>query len=374
MKINLLKEELLYAVNAVERAVSTKNTLPVLGGIMITAEDNKLSFRATDLEMAIECVINAQIEENGEMVIPGRKLSALAKGLVNGPLQLESSGEEQLLIKYSRGQIALPCFSPEEFPLLPSREGEISGTIPVKTFKRMVRQTGIAASTDELRPVFTGIMLDIDNSDITMVATDTHRLSVAKDSWQGEGKTKVIAPNKVMQEICRLAGNDDDNIIITISSSQIYFSFANLNITSRLIVGQFPDYHQVIPEDSLFTSRLLINRQELIGSLELATVISREISRGKGSIVRLNLQENEVNIYASSQEEGTFDENLPAQVSGELMELNYNARYLLDVLRVLEDEQIAFNLTGPTTPGIIRADSEDSDKYLYLVLPVRISK
>lgn len=109
------------------------------------------------------------IEEEGELVAPGRKLSALAKGLGSGPLTLESVGQEQLLIKYDRGQISMPCYTTEEFPLLPPREGDIQGTIPVRVFKRMVRQTGIAASADELRPVFTGIMLELDGDNITMV-------------------------------------------------------------------------------------------------------------------------------------------------------------------------------------------------------------
>lgn len=374
MKINILKDELVYAVNAVERAVSSKNTLPILSGIMITAHNNQLSFRATDLEMAIECVINAQVEQEGEMVVPGRKLAALAKGLTSGPIGIENIGTEQLQINYSRGQIAIPCYSTEEFPLLPTREGDIEGTMPVKVFKRMVRSVGIAASADELRPVFTGIMLEIDDSNITMIATDTHRLAVARNTWQGKGKTNVIVPNKVMQEICRLAASDEDNIIITISNSQIYFNVANLSITSRLIVGQFPDYNQVIPEDNLFISHMTINRAALIDSLELATVISREIARGKGNIVRLNLAADKVNIYASSQEDGTFDENQEAKVEGEEMSLNYNARYLLDVLKVLDDEQVVFHLTGPTTPGIVKAVGEDADKYLYLVLPVRVSK
>ncbi len=381
MKIELLREDLLYAVNAVERAVSTKNTLPVLSGIMISAHGNQLSFRATDLEIAIECVINAAIEEEGELVAPGRKLSALAKGLGSGPLTLESVGQEQLLIKYDRGQISMPCYTTEEFPLLPPREGDIQGTIPVRVFKRMVRQTGIAASADELRPVFTGIMLELDGDNITMVATDTHRLAVSNDTWQGQGKATVIVPNKVMQEIARLANNDDDNIIITVSKSQIFFSFANLSVTSRLIVGQFPDYHQVLPDQELFRSFLTISRLRMIESLELASVISREIARGKGNIVRLRLDEHSVNIYSSSPDDGTFDENQEAVISGEPMTLNYNARYLLDALRVMDDDQVTFSLTGPTTPGIIAAAADDEEaaaekknKYLYLVLPVRVSK
>ena len=374
MKLEIQKEYLLYAVNAVERAVSTKNTLPVLGGIMIVAKDNKVVFKATDLEMAVECVVNASIEEEGEIVAPGRKLAQLAKGLTCDSITMESEGQEQLIIKYDRGQISMPCFTPDDFPLLPTQEGDISGSIPVKTFRRLVKQTGIASSTDELRPIFTGIMFDIDDNNITMVATDTHRLAVSKETWTGQGKASVIVPNKVMQEISRLAVSEEDNIIITVSQSQIFFSFANLIVTSRLIVGSFPDYHQVLPKEDQYTSTFSVSRQSLIESLELASVISREISRGKGNIIRLRLDDDSINIYAYAQDEGTFDENHQAQINGEKITLNYNARYILDVLKVIEEDTIIFNLTGATTPGVIVADNEEKDKYFYLVLPVRVSQ
>ncbi len=377
MKIEIAKEDLLYAVSSVEKAVSAKNTVPVLSGIMISAKDNRVTFRATDLEMAIECTVNTPVEEEGELVAPGRKLSQLAKGLSAGNIILESSDCENLLIKYNRGQISMPCYDTEEFPLLPAASGDISGKIPVKVFRRLVRQTGIAASMDELRPVFTGMMLEIKDNDITFVATDTHRLTVGRGVWQGSGEKTVIVPNKVMQEVARLAANDDDNIHITVSKSQVFFGFANLQIASRLIMGQFPDYRQVIPADETFISRICVSRAALIESLELASVISREISKGRGSIIRFTLEEDKINLYSSSQDEGTFDENVSALVEGEKLELNYNARYLLDVLRVMDDERIELRLTGANTPGIIQADVEDKtdkDRFLYLILPVRINK
>ena len=377
MKIEIAKEDLVYAVNSVEKAVSAKNTVPVLSGIMISAKDNRVTFRATDLEMAIECTVNTPVEEEGELVAPGRKLSQLAKGLSAGNIILESSDCENLLIKYNRGQISMPCYDTEEFPLLPAASGDISGKIPVKVFRRLVRQTGIAASMDELRPVFTGMMLEIKDNDITFVATDTHRLTVGRGVWQGSGEKTVIVPNKVMQEVARLAANDDDNIHITVSKSQVFFGFANLQIASRLIMGQFPDYRQVIPGDETFISRICVSRTALIESLELASVVSREISKGRGSIIRLTLEEDKINLYSSSQDEGTFDENVSALVEGEKLELNYNARYLLDVLRVMDDERIELRLTGANTPGIIQADVEDKtdkDRFLYLILPVRINK
>ncbi|MBQ1501083.1 MAG: DNA polymerase III subunit beta [Firmicutes bacterium] len=377
MRIEIPKEDLVYAVSAVERAVSGKNTLPILAGVMIIAKENMVTFRATDLELAIECTVSARVTEPGEIVAGGRKLSQLAKGMSGEDIVLETVGSENLVLRYSRGQISMPCYPTDEFPMLPRVQGDVAGAIPVKVFKRMVRQTGIAASPDELRPVFTGLMVEIKGGDITMVGTDTHRLTVGRGVWQGEGETSVIVPNKVLQEIARLAANDEDEIRIRISNNQIFFDFADLHISSRLIVGQFPDYQQVIPTEDSFTARVCFDKNELISSLELASVISREISRGRGNIVRLTLEEDKIAIHASSQEEGTFDESVAAAVDGEKLTLSYNARYLLDVLRVMDDDRIELRLTGATTPGVIQADTDDAadkDKFLYLVLPVRVSK
>lgn len=380
MRFEIPKDDLVYAVSAVERAVSGKNTLPILAGIMMIAEDNKVIFRATDLELAIECTVSAMVTEPGQIVTGGRKLSQLTKGMSGSDIVLETEGSDNMVLRYSRGQIAMPCYPTDEFPMLPRIMGDVTGTIPVKVFKRMVRQTGIAASPDELRPIFTGMMVEINGDDITMVATDTHRLTLSHGKWHNTGEAAeatAIVPNKVMQEITRLSANDEDEIAIRIGKNQIFFDFADLHISSRLIVGQFPDYHQVIPEEAMFATKVSVDKQEFIGSLELASVVSKEIARGRGNIVQLGLNEEGMRIHASSQDEGTFDENIGAVVEGEPLELSYNARYLLDVLRVLDDDRVELRLTGATTPGVVQADVEEQDEkdsFLYLVLPVRVSR
>lgn len=371
MKIIISKEDLLYAVNAVEKAVSNKNTLPSLAGILVTAEGDRVSFRATDLELAIECVVNAQVKEEGQTVVPGKKISALARLLPDCPIQLNCAND-LLQVCYDESSVDIPCYPTEDFPLLPKNTGEIHGSIPVRSFKRLVRQVGIAAAADELRPVFTGIYTEIDEADLVMVATDTHRLTKGQGIWEGQGQATLLIPNRALQEVARLAANDEDQIHISAGKNQIFFTFANLTFTSRMIVGQYPDYRQVIPAEEMFSGEIIIDKRRFSESLERAALISRN-NVSKSNTVRLSMEDGGIRVSAEVPDEGRIDEQLPARCEGEYFTVSYNVKYLLDVLRVLDCERIRLRLTGANTPGVILADGDDDQEYIYLLLPLRTS-
>ncbi|MEG2212832.1 MAG: DNA polymerase III subunit beta, partial [Clostridiales bacterium] len=219
-----------------------------------------------------------------------------------------------------------------------------------------------------------GILMEISKETIIMVATDTHRLAKGECKWQGEGEASLIMPCRTLQEIARLAVNEEENIKLTANKNQAYFRLGNLTFTSRVIVGQYPDYNQVLPSENLFSYFAVINNHRLCDALERAALISRDVTRGKGNIVRLNFEKNKVVMSAEVPDEGTIKEEIPAAVEGEELTVNYNARYLLEALKVIDEENICFRLTGATTPGIIVGDSEKEQNYFYLVLPVRVSR
>ncbi len=371
MKFRIEKDDLLYAVSAVEKAVSGKNTLPVLSGIYLEAKDNQICFRATDLELAIECRIHAQVEEEGVLVAPGRKLSALVRLLPRAEITL-SSKDMNLDVIYPGSSVQLPCYPPEDFPMLPKMNGQSSGLLPAAQFRRMVKQVSIAAAQDEVRPVFAGIYTEIDGDNIVFVATDTHRLAKAQGKWQGEGKTHLNIPSRVLQEVCRLAQNDDDMIQMSFSDSQVFFSFGDLLFTSRLIMGQYPDYRQVIPAENLFCTGLTLAKRPFGEALERAALIAGQ-SGNKANTVRLELKENSLHLCAEVPDQGRIDEEIPAEIQGETFTIGYNVKYLLDVLKILDTDSIQMRLTGMNTPGIITAAESDED-YLYLLLPVRMSR
>lgn len=373
MKMIIQKEDLLYAVGAVERAVSSKNTLPILSGILISAEPGKAVFRATDLELAVECTVSAEVNEAGSVVTPGKKLAQLVRLLPNGPVELTTGREQQLQLKYQQSEVFVPQLPPEDFPLLPKAEGELKGRIPAPALRRLIRQVGIAAANDELRPVFTGIFAEFELNDLVMVATDTHRLTRGSGQWSSQGgQTSMIIPNRVLQEVARLAVNDDEDIMLVAGKNQVFFSFANLTFTSRLIVGQYPDYKQVIPAQQLFVSQVVVEKQALYNSLERAALITQYANQ-KNNIVKLGLEQSGLRVIAETPEEGRINEELPALVNGEMFEINYNVRYLLDALKVIDSEQIMLKFTGANTPGLI-LPGQDEGEFLYLLLPVRTGR
>lgn len=379
MKLNLQKDDLLYATSAVARAVSNKNTLPILSGILLQAPADmpgKLVLSATDLEMAMECVIDAEVTESGQVVAPGRYLLDLVRHLPDGPISLTSQGTEELCLSYEQSEINIRCFDPEEFPALPTAEGDLHGQIPVALFRRMVKQVSVAAATDEVRPLFTGVLIELNGQELVMVASDTHRLALAVGGWQGEGEARIIIPCRTMLEIARLASGDEGVIEITASRNQAYFKLDNIVFASRVISGQYPDYHQVLPAVGLYTSHTVIQRDKLTEALERASLLSRETARGKANIVCLHWREEGLLLTAESPDVGHIHEELPATLDGAEVKVNYNARYLLDALKVIDEETVAFHLTGETTPGIILPGNEAQEQsaYTYLVLPVRVSR
>ena len=373
MKIIIQKEDLLYAVNAVEKAVSNKNILPILSGILIIAKEGRVSFRATDLDLAIECGVTGQVLEDGEAVVPGKKFSAFVRLLPNGNITLSTKDKRQMDISYAESVGTVPCFDPSEFPMLPPMEGELSGRLPVRAFRRLVRQVSIAAAQDEVRPVFSGVYCEFEGQDLIFVATDTHRLAKSQAEWNNQNSGSLIFPLRVLQEIARLAVDDDDEITLIANKNQVFFSFANLIFTSKLIVGQYPDFRQVIPKSELFTTTLLVEKGPFADALERAALISRSGSQ-KNSSVRLEIRETGLRVLAETPDEGMIDEKLPCALSGEEMDINYNVRYVQDALRVIDSQRIVMKLTSSTTPGLVFGDEDAGQEYLYLLLPVRVNR
>lgn len=365
MKISCQMEDLLYGVQTVSRAVSGKNTLPVLAGILLWAEDNRLFLQSTNLELAIECYIPAEVESAGKVVVPGKNFLDLVRFLPQGTISLEQTGEFDLTVRYEDSETVFRGMDPVDFPAFPEVQGDIEGSIPAPLFKKIVRQVAFAASTNEARPVFTGVLLDFIEGQLVMVATDTHRLAKQIIPWQGKGVGKVIVPAKTMQEIARFAA-EDQQIDLIISKNQIYFRTGQVAFISRVINGQYPDYNQVIPKKESFITKSVIQSSRFLQEMERASVVARE---GAG-VIKLHFQQDMLGFHASAPDLGTIDGHMSILHQGEDIEVVYNSKYILEVLKNIEGDSLYMELTGPVTPGIITSDADEN--FLYLILPVRI--
>ena len=367
MKIFCSKDALLSGVNAVQKAVSSKNTLPVLQGILIKAEKQSLQFAATDLEMGIRCEVPAQVIEEGVMVVPAKLFSEVVRKLPDTTITLEEK-DKAITICYLESEIILNGYDPEEFPLLPDLMDPISFTLTTTIFKNMIRQTIFSCAIEENRPVFNGTLLQIEGSSIRLVATDTHRLaySIAEIPNPEELNFSGIIPAKTLSEIYRLLRDEDEVLAINFSNNQVVFQFGSIYLLSRLIEGQFPNFKQVIPQSC--ETKVNLSVRSFLEAVERASLLTRD--KSGANIIRLNIEKNELRIDQTS-EFGKISEQINVVLEGKDVIIAFNAKFLIDALKVINSEQIVFELSGPFGPGVMRPS--DNPNYLYLVLPVRTS-
>lgn len=367
MIINCQKEDLLMGIQTVGRAISTKNTLPVLAGILIIAENNLLTMRATDLDIAVECSVPADVAEEGVMVVAdGRRFIEIVRQLPNETINISIMNEMDINIKYSGAELTVRGFDHEQFPILPGMEGDIKGVMAGEAFAKMVRQVAVAAATEESRPVLTGIMMNIGDNDLVMVSTDSHRLALVRGNWNGEAAESIIVPAKTMLEVSKIA-QQEENVSFTVTKNNVCFSMGNTKFISRIINGQFPDYNPIIPKEDAFKYKIFVNKKTLLEGLNRANLLSRD----NNNIIKLNLEDDGIMLHANSPEVGNIDEKIPATVVGDELLVGYNVKYILDALKVIDSETVTIKLTGALTPGIIVP--EDEENYTYLLLPVRIN-
>lgn len=367
MKIFCSKDALLSGVNAVQRAVSGKNTLPILQGILIKAEQHSLQFSATDLEMGIRCDMPAQVIEEGIMVVPAKLFADVVRKLPDTTITLEEH-DNIITIFYNRSEITLNGYDPDEFPLLPDLLAPIAFTLPTTIFKNMIRQTVFSCAIEENRPVFTGTLLQIEGSSIRLVATDTHRLaySIAEIANPEESQFSGIIPAKTLSEIFRLLRDEDEDLTINFSNNQVVFQFGSIYLVSRLIEGQFPNFKQVIPQTC--ETKVNLSVRSFLEAVERASVLSRD--KNGANIIRINVEKDELRIDQTS-EFGKISEQMNIELDGKNVMIAFNAKFLIEALKVIDSEQIIFELSGPFSPGVMRPI--DNPNYLYLVLPVRTS-
>ena len=370
MKFSCSKEKLLYGIQTVQKAVSSRTTVPLLTGIYLEVSGNKLIFRGTDLEIFIECILEVQVLEEGKTILPARFLHDLVRRLPEVDLHIEQpAGEKSLVFYYGQSQARINGMDATDFPQLPTINQPQQLEIPTPVFHDLVKKVHTASSTDITRPVFSGIYVETEDEEfLTMVATDTHRLAYAKAPLPDEERAdfSFIVPTRSLLEISRLT-EEEESLIIVAGKNQASFQTGNLTMTTRLIEGDFPLYRQVIPEDH--STRIRVNISLLYETIDRAILLARDEAKIRSHAVFLKTMGNTLIVESQSPEIGTIHEEIPIYLEGEDMEIAFNGKYLTDALKSMETEEAYFDLTGALSPGIFRP--VDNDHFLYLILPVR---
>ena len=353
LKATCPRKELFEAVQTVGHAVSGRSALPILSHILIRSEENGLRLIATDLELGISCYIPAQVLESGALTSPSRTLSEVLGNLPDKSevaISVDKSYTTRVHCEKSDYKIlGLPS---EEYPSLPEVKETVSFSIPQAKMREMIRHTRFAVGTDETRPILTGILMVFDGETLKFVATDTHRLAVKSAKvTNGNGSQNAIVPARAMNELTRLLTGEEGQVEVRLSGNQVMFLLPGENqvqIIARLIEGQFPNFQRVIPAE--FSKRLTIPTASLQSAVKRAAIVARENSQR----VIFRVTSDKLVLTAESQVVGNAYEEIEIQSEGGDIETAFNAKYLLDVLDVLEEDHLHLELTEPLKPGVVR--------------------
>ena len=367
MKFRISKDDLLGAINTVSKGMSSRSTLPILSGILLeTTDQGKLVFQTTDLEISIKHATSANIEESGRCVIPGKILSDIVKSLPDASIEVETK-DEQTHITCLDASFTLSSLNPADFPYFPQVDPSTTIVLPPAELADAVRCVGKAVSRDESRIILTGIYLTVKDGIVTLAATDSYRLAVAELPIPSTDITdfSAIIPGKTFDEVCRLALSSD-SISVGFSENQVIITFGETVFVSRKIEGTYPNYKQLIP--ATYVTKSCFATQDLITAVKRVGLVS-----SLSSPIKFDINEAAKNaiINTTSQDVGSAEEILPCEVDGESTQIAFNHQYVLDGLMSISTPQVFLETQSPLKPGIFKAAGED--KFLYLVMPVRIA-
>jgi DNA polymerase III subunit beta len=364
MKVTCSRDELVQKLAIVARAVSTRATVLVLGGILLRAEEGELQLAATDMELSLRTAFDAQVEGEGAVVVPGRLLVDLARLLPDEDVQIEHRAEEGVVrIECGSASYRLHTYNVEDFPRLPDVQAIGTFSVDRDALLDTVARVSRSASRDESRPVLTGILARFEGGKVVMAATDSYRLSVKETSLDGDApELEAIVPARALTELSRIA-QGVDAMELGVHENQVVFVLDGVTLTTRRIEGQFPNYRQLLPES--FEHVVTIPRTEILDVVRRVAVMAQ-----RNSPLRLRFAEGELTISSQTQDVGEARESLPVGFSGEPLEIGFNPEFLREGIESVTADEIQLKLISPLRPGLIQAEGDD---FWYLIMPIRLA-
>jgi DNA polymerase III subunit beta len=369
VKLSVMHENLARGLSVVSRAVSTRSTLPVLANVLLKTEDAGLKLTATNLEIGITYWVPGKIDSDGSTTVPAKLLTDYVNALQGGErVDLELLPGETLHLKAGRYESHLKGIDADEFPAIQTAGERPTTRISQKVLRQALEETAFAAASDEARPILTGVLARFEGDTVTLAAADNYRIAVKTiPILDAVPETSVVIPARALNELVRILSDVDDPIEIVLAQArnQILFHLDGIDLVSRLIDGQFPNYQQVLPQSH--TTRAVLDREELLRAVRPAALIAHE----SANIVKLQISSNgEAGITVSANAEvGDHVGQVEAAVEGDGTTIAFNARYLADVLTNVDAEQFALELNGPLSPGVFKPVGDDL--YVHVVMPVR---
>jgi DNA polymerase III subunit beta len=364
LKTTVGRDELIRQLAIVSRAASTRTTVQVLAGILIRAEAGSLQLSATDMEISLRTSLEAEVETEGAIVVPGRLLVDIARSLPGEEVAIEHrSGEGVVEIVSGSAVYRVHTYNAEDFPRLPDPAGTEMVAIDADALLETSAKVGRAASRDESRPVLTGILARFEGDNLVMAATDSYRLAVKETSLSEPGPAlDAIVPARALAELGRIAPGASE-LELGVQENQVLFASDGVLLTTRRIEGQFPNYRQLLPES--FEHEVVMPREEVLDVVRRVSVMAQ-----RNSPLRLRFAEGELTVSAQTQDIGEARESLPAAFSGEALEIGFNPEFLRDGIESADGDELRLKLISPLRPAVLQGAGDD---FSYLIMPIRLA-
>lgn len=365
MKFTCSKDSLLEAINIVQKAVPSKTTMPILEGILIEAEEGSIKLSSNDLEIAIECGIDADVERLGSAVLSSKTFGEVVRKISGDEIFVDMNEYSIISVDSRYSHFELKSIDPAGFPKLVDIEQENSIIIDRDALKNMIKQTVFAVSDDENRPIFKGVFVEVEENTVNFVATDGYKLAHRKEATNQDHKAfSCIIPGKTLNEIYKILQNVPEEIELCVSSNQMMFRTGRCKLVSRLIEGTYLNYKIMIPKE--YTLNVMVEKKEFLSAIERASIVMNDERKNP-----LNFTVgNDKIIMTANAENGSAKEEIVCETYGEKIEIRFNARNFIDTLKAIDEEKVKLMFT--TNIGPCSVVPENGDQFVYLIMPLKI--
>jgi DNA polymerase-3 subunit beta len=363
MKFICEKTQLQESISTAQKAVTGKSTMNILEGILLIAKNNELTLIGSDIDLSIETKVKADILEEGSIVVDSKLFGEIIKKLPNSSVQVETLENNSIEIICEKSKAVLKYMNSDDFPSLPKINENMIFSISQKLLKNMIKGTIFATAQDEIRPILTGVKFEVKNKKINLVALDGLRLALRSEEVNNDSTISAVIPGKTLSEVSKVLEDSEENVNITFTPNHILFNLGSTKIISRLLEGEFINYNSIIPDE--YNLKVVVKRNEFLDCIERASLMAKE---GNTNLIKLNIQDDQIVITSDSQL-GKAREELNVIMQGEPLKIAFNARFLIDVFKIMDEEEIMLELTSSVSPCVVK--NKDKNNCTYLVLPVR---
>jgi DNA polymerase-3 subunit beta len=368
LKLTTKREDLVSKLSIVSRAVSTRAATQALSGVLLRAADGRVTLAATDLDLGLETTLEAQVDSEGAVLLPGRLFAEVARSLADPTVEIESrEAEHDVEIRSGGSSFHLRVLPVEDFPKLPQPEDDPGLKIPAAALEASIELVARAASRDDMRPVLTGVFVTAAGKEMTMVATDSYRLAVKRTELEADlgGELEANIPARALRELGRILSSEGaGETTISLLTNQAVFVAGSILLSTRLIDGQFPNFRQLLPES--YDHDVRLPRSDFLD-------VTRRVSQlaQRNAPLRLSFESGQLTVAAETPDVGDARETMPAAFEGESLEIGFNPEFLKEGIESVAGDEVLLRLISPLRPGLL--EPVEGDDFRYLVMPIRLN-